>query len=230
MHCGSCVQRVEKALKEIPNVEEVKVSLEPPNAVVTMRKHLDVEELNKSFLGSRYLLQENEAANVFTDPNESSLKSYYPLFLVFIYLIGIVTIRQFINGFSFSLIMTDFMGGFFIAFSFFKLLDLRGFAASYSSYDIITKRWLTFGYIYPFIELTLGIGFLFFPSFNPLYFTTLLVMSVSIVGVLQSIASKREIKCACLGTVFNLPMGTVTIIEDGLMIAMSAMMILTKMI
>jgi hypothetical protein len=51
-------------------------------------------------------------------------------------------------------------------------------------------------------------------------------MSVSIIGVLKSLLNKRAIRCACLGTVFNLPMGTVTVIEDGLMIAMSLLMIL----
>lgn len=49
---------------------------------------------------------------------------------------------------------------------------------------------------------------------------TLALMSVSIIGVLQS-----KIQCACLGAVFNLPMSTVTIIEDGLMITMSLAML-----
>ena len=51
---------------------------------------------------------------------------------------------------------------------------------------------------------------------------TLLVMSVSSVGVIQCLVNKRKIRCACLGTVFNLPMSTVTLVEDGLMIVMAA--------
>jgi hypothetical protein len=54
-------------------------------------------------------------------------------------------------------------------------------------------------------------------------------MTVSIIGVLQSVLSKRKIKCACLGDVFNLPMSTITIIEDALMIAMSGIMLLTML-
>ena len=54
-------------------------------------------------------------------------------------------------------------------------------------------------------------------------------MSISIIGVLQSVLNKKKIQCACLGAVFNLPMSTVTIIEDALMIVMSGIMIL-KMI
>ena len=55
---------------------------------------------------------------------------------------------------------------------------------------------------------------------------TLIVMSVSIIGVLQSLANKKKIRCACLGAVFNLPMSTITIIEDALMIGMSFVMLL----
>ena len=118
------------------------------------------------------------------------------------------------------------MAGFFLVFSFFKLLDLQSFAASYSSYDVIAKKWFTWGYIYPFIELTLGILFLL--NYHPVLtnLTTLVVMGVSSIGVIQSLMNKRKIKCACLGAVFNLPMSTVTLIEDMLMVVMSGMMLL----
>jgi hypothetical protein len=121
--------------------------------------------------------------------------------------------------------MQNFMAAFFLVFSFFKLLDIKGFAESYSTYDIIAKKWLGWGYVYAFIELGLGIAYLV--KFNSLITNgvTLAVMSVSIIGVLQSVLNKRKIKCACLGAVFNLPMSTVTIIEDALMIGMSTAML-----
>jgi hypothetical protein len=72
----------------------------------------------------------------------------------------------------------------------------------------------------------LGIAFL--TGFNPLTTNsvTFLVMSISIIGVLQSVLNKKKIQCACLGAIFNLPMSTVTIIEDALMIIMSGLMII----
>ena len=122
--------------------------------------------------------------------------------------------------------MRHFMAGFFLTFSFFKLLNLKGFADTYLMYDVIARRIPAWGYIYAYIELALGIAFLV--NFNPLITlsVTLLVMSVSIIGVLQTVLNKRKIQCACLGAVFNLPMSTVTIIEDALMIVMSGVMIL----
>lgn len=80
-------------------------------------------------------------------------------------------------------------------------------------------------YLYAFIELALGITYA--TNFEPLLtnIITVVVMSVSIIGVLQAVLNKRTIQCACLGAVFNLPMSTVTIIEDALMIAMSTVML-----
>ena len=92
-------------------------------------------------------------------------------------------------------------------------------------YDIVAKKWSGWGYVYAFTELALGLAFL--TGFNPMLtnIVTFIVMTVSIAGVLQSVLNKRKIKCACLGAVFNLPMSTVTIIEDGLMILMSVLML-----
>ena len=117
------------------------------------------------------------------------------------------------------------MAGFFIVFSFFKLLDLNGFADSYAMYDIVAIRIKAYGFIYPFIELALGLAYL--TGFNPIFtnWSTLIVMGVSVIGVVQSVMNRRKIRCACLGAVFNLPMSTVTIIEDLLMIVMAATML-----
>jgi hypothetical protein len=73
----------------------------------------------------------------------------------------------------------------------------------------------------------LGLGVAYLTAFAPLATNaiTLVVMGVSAVGVAKAIAAKRKIQCACLGTVFNLPMSKVTLIEDGLMILMAAAML-----
>jgi len=117
------------------------------------------------------------------------------------------------------------MAGFFLSFSFFKVLNLRGFADSYATYDIIAKRWKPYAFIYAFMELGLGVAFL--TGFYPLFTNsaTFIVMSISVIGVLQSVLNKKNIRCACLGDIFKIPMSTVTIIEDGLMISMSLFMI-----
>ena len=91
----------------------------------------------------------------------------------------------------------------------------------------IAKQFRSWGYIYAFIELGLGIAYAI--NFNPIITNavTSVVMTISIVGVLQSVLNKRKIQCACLGAVFNLPMSTVTIIEDAFMIVMSVLMLIS---
>ena len=122
--------------------------------------------------------------------------------------------------------MQHFMAGFFLVFSFFKLLNLKGFAESYVMYDVVAKKFSFWAYSYAFVEVGLGISYLL--NYNPLVTNacTFVVMSISIIGVLQSVFDNKKIQCACLGAVFNLPMSTVTIIEDALMIVMSGYMIL----
>jgi hypothetical protein len=149
--------------------------------------------------------------------------TYRPILLLFGYITAVALIGATVSGsWNAAAAMRIFMSGFFLSFSFFKLLNLSAFAKSYAMYDIVGRRWAAWGYVYAFVELGLGVAFAVnvFPFYTNL--VTLIVMSVSIVGVLQSVLNKRKIKCACLGAVFNLPMSTVTIIEDALMIGMSA--------
>lgn len=156
--------------------------------------------------------------------------TYKPLLLVMAFIVGGVVLVQINNGVAqkgidWMLAMNTFMGGFFIVFSFFKLLDVQAFADSYSMYDVLARAWRGWGVVYPFVELTLGVAYLTQSVPLATNLVTLAVMSVSIVGVIQSRLNKRAIQCACLGAVFNLPMSSVTIIEDGVMLAMSAWML-----
>ncbi len=89
-------------------------------------------------------------------------------------------------------------------------------------YDVVARRLPVYGFAYPFIEVALGAAYIAGIQPTAVNLTTLVVMSVSIIGVIQSVLQKRRSRCACLGTVFNLPMSTLTLVEDGLMIAMAA--------
>ena len=51
-------------------------------------------------------------------------------------------------------------------------------------------------------------------------------MFVGLIGVSKSVIQKSKIQCACLGTVFNLPMSYITIIENGIMLSMALFMLL----
>ena len=231
MTCNGCVAKVKSELLKSGDITKADVQLEYPQATITMQKHIPVEALQAALnKAGNYTITEADGGMHPTIGVENNLwfNTYKPILLVFAYITGITVLIEIVRGgFVWETWMQNFMAAFFLVFSFFKLLDLKGFAESYFSYDIIAKRWMGWGYVYGFIELILGLAFVV--RFNPVITNsvTFVVMIISIIGVLQSVLNKRKIKCACLGAVFNLPMSTITIIEDGLMIAMSAIMLIT---
>lgn len=226
MTCANCEAKVKSAFLSLPDIENAEVSKATGTATITMTKHIALSELQKAIgeKGNYKITAEHHSETA--EQAKSWLETYKPILLIFAYITSITLLVQFNNHHFMAMQwMQHFMAGFFLTFSFFKLLNLSGFAESYAMYDVIAKRIPVWGYIYAFTELALGIAYLI--NFNPLVTNTVtfLVMSVSIIGVLQSVLNKKKIQCACLGAVFNLPMSTVTIIEDALMIAMSGAMI-----
>lgn len=231
MTCANCVENVKRRLTEVPGIINAIVSLHPPRASLEMTKHVSTSELQEALKPTKFEIKDLSAEPEVHQPvkdeeTQGFLNTYKPIILVFAYILGVTLIAEWTQGnFEVMRWMRHFMAGFFLVFSFFKLLDLPAFAASYSTYDVLAKRWFGWGYVYPLVELSLGA--LFLVNFQPLYtnLATFFVMALSSIGVIKSLMEKRKIKCACLGAVFNLPMSTVTLIEDLLMVAMSGLMI-----
>jgi len=226
MTCLSCEEKVKKALELVNEITNVAVSKDENVATITMTKHVALTDLQNA-LDSKYQISAINN-NKINEQARSWFETYKPIVLIFFYISLVTILIQNTNHhFDYMQAMQHFMAGFFLVFSFFKMLNLKGFAESYRMYDVLARKIPTWGYVYAFLELGLGISYLL--NFNPLVtnFITFIVMSVSIIGVLQSVLNKKKIQCACLGSVFNLPMSTVTIIEDGLMIVMSLAMLLS---
>ena len=228
MTCSGCEEKVKTNLLMLPDVIGAEISKEMQTAVITTDKNLSLAALQQALGGfsSQYQISVGQSGKTAGQAG-SFFQTYKPVLTLFGYIFLVSVVASLQNGtLNEMLFMRVFMGGFFLSFSFFKLINLKGFAKSYAMYDIIAKRLPAWGYIYALLELGLGIAFL--TNFNPLLtnWITLTVMGVSIIGVLESVLNKRKIQCACLGTVFNLPMSTLTIIEDFLMIAMSGIMLL----
>ena len=228
MTCTGCEAKVKNSLLLLLDITAVEVSKENNTATIRMEEHIDLNTLQQALnrTGDKYkitALQHSETA----EQTKSWFATYKPLLLIFVFITFLSFFSaQMNNQIHWMHFMRNFMAGFFLTFSFFKFLDLKGFAESYAMYDIIAKRFKLWGYIYAFTELALGIAFLI--DFNPFItnLTAIVVMAISIIGVVQSIMNKSKIQCVCLGAVFKLPMSTVTIIEDGLMIVMSIIMLL----
>ena len=248
LHCSSCVRKVEQALK--PFADAVKVTLEPMQVqLIGLKSHASFEAMANAVaeIGDYRLESNQQSIQKLTPVTDAKkqitvkdrwmnwLKSYKPLLLIVVFILGasvLVQLGQHAEhsmGFaavSGSETMRYFMAGFFLVFAFFKLLDLRAFADAYAGYDLLSARWHGWGYVYPFVELALGMAYL--SNFKPFFtaWVTLAVMGFSSVGVILAVMRKSSIRCACLGTVFQLPMSTVTIVEDIGMVAMAVLMLM----
>lgn len=145
--------------------------------------------------------------------------TYKPLIIILLFC-GFLSALH--SDFAVHHFMDSFMGYFFIFLALFKFFDLKGFVDGFSTYDLITKRLRAYGYAYPFIEFCLGIAYLI--KFDPflINWITVVVMTVSGSGVLKSVYSGQKPKCACLGTVLNVPLSTVSVLENFGMGGMAA--------
>lgn len=229
--CGSCVAKVKAALEHVAGVTQAGVTLSPPVATVTMGAHIRTATLAKAVSAAgAYTLSDVEGRATAMEASAAVAEeknSFLPIYLIFGYVAGVATIVQLVRGgFDPMAWMGHFMAGFFLVFSFFKLLDVRGFAEGYSTYDVVAKRIPAYGLVYPFIELSLGIAYLMAPMSVITNAITLLVMGVSSIGVVQQVLKNAPFQCACLGTIFKLPLSKVTLVEDLLMVGMSAVMLL----
>lgn len=231
LSCNNCVAKVTATLA--PFVDKIEVTLKPPQIKLSGQA-LDVETLNAALknVGNYAIGAEIVETNIDnktitnTETAPATLATYKPLILVFAYILLVTLAVEVLHGeLILHRFMPHFMAGFFLIFSFFKMLDLTGFASSYVMYDVLAKKLPAYAYIYPFIEL--GLGILYLLGYRPVLVNsiTLIVMGFSSIGVILAVSNKQKIRCACLGTGFNLPMTTVTIIEDLLMAAMSAWML-----
>ena len=121
MTCDGCRTSVEDKLNALPEVEKASVNLETSEAIIEMSNHISTEQL-RMVLSDKYSISEK---NIFKttsssiDKEKSDLHQLFPLFLIFAYIIIASALLNKnpwdINGF-----MLDFMGLFYVVFSFFN--------------------------------------------------------------------------------------------------------------
>ncbi len=231
MTCKGCKASVENSLSALPNVSEVNVNLKAEEATIKMKSHIALETL-QDVISDKYKISEHKETNVFNtvssndDAQKNELKQLFPLFLILGYIL-IASILLNKSTWNLQNFMLDFMGLFYIVFSFFKLLDLKGFPQSFRMYDPLAKAIPAYGWVYPFIEVALGLMFLMRFQINVALVVTLIVLGITTIGVTKTLFSKKTIQCACLGTALKLPMTKATFIENSIMIIMAIVM-LTK--
>ena len=224
MTCSGCEQTVTQALQGVKSVIRANVSLENETATIEIKNNIRIEDLQKSLPEKYQIEKENQGQPLSSSKATSYLADLYPLFLILFY----ITISSAIMSWNktFDSFMMDFMGLFFIVFSFFKFLDYKNFPNSFSMYDPLAKNISIYGWIYPFIETFLGLMFIFRIQIFLSLVLTIIFLGITTIGVIKVLTNKEEIQCACLGTAIKLPMTIATLIENGIMIIMAIITII----
>tara|TARA_B100001057_G_scaffold496225_1_gene597128 strand:+ start:366 stop:1052 length:687 start_codon:yes stop_codon:yes gene_type:complete len=214
MTCQKCENYIIEKISSLPGVTDVTVKLKEGKVLVLSERNI-IEQNIQDVIGDKYMIKyDSDIIKL------EKLKALKPLFLIFIYLIfGTYYLNM--HNLSLNKVMIDFMGLFFIVFSFFKFLDYSTFPKSFSKYDPIAVKSKLYARLYPFIELLLGLCFLFNFKIKIISFITLSILSITTIGITKSLVKKNQIECACLGTSMKLPMTEATLIENLIMILMS---------
>ncbi len=133
-------------------------------------------------------------------------------------------------GSPFSALALQWFGGFSMAIlALLKLQDIGKFSTMFLNYDLLAKRWVPYGVLYPFAEGLAGVlmvadalDWLSIPI-------ALFIGTVGAVSVFKAVyIDRRDLKCACVGGSSNVPLGFVSLTENLGMIAMAIWM-LTRM-
>jgi hypothetical protein len=122
-------------------------------------------------------------------------------------------------------LMHAYMGVFLTVFALLKLFSPSGFADGFGMYDLLAKRARAYGYVYPYLELALGLAYLSF--FLPIatYLATIALFVFGAVGVIMALREGLDIDCPCMGNILSVPLSTVTLTEDFGMAAMAAILL-----
>lgn len=166
--------------------------------------------------------------NVLSHGEENSYRPLVVIIGLILVVVAALSYRDLLVGiFNLRQTIEYFMIGFFLVFSGFKLLDLEGFAQGYSTYDLLAQKVFTYGYVYPFIELLFALAMIVGWQTNFILIAEVVVMGFSGIGVLIKVLKKEKFQCACLGTIFKLPLTSVTLVEDFGMALLAVLLLIS---
>jgi len=228
MTCDNCKQKITSALGSLSGITQIEINREKGQAEISMSEHVQTLVMQEvlTSLGDYSISMDMGTSMKQVAEKKNHMKDLIPLFVIVGSILLFSVIITLSMGQNFTFGMRMFMGGFFLVFGLLKMMKLKDFAIAYKEYDIVARNSSIYAHTYPFIELSLGV--LYFTNTLPFFTNTLtiIVMGIGAIGVYIKLRKKEEIPCACLGTVFKVPMTWVTLIEDMLMVVMAIIMLI----
>ena len=195
--CNKCIDEVLNDLKTNKELNLIEINFNEKQLKVSSTKKLTKEKM-QSYLKPKYKLTEITKKENLNKISLNKIQQLYPLFLILTYILISSLILNY-NNLVINDFILDFMGQFFIIFSFFKFLNLRGFKNSFKIYDPLAKKFNFYGWTYPIIETLVGISFLMRFEYQIFAYVSILILTPTTIGVIKTLNREEKIKCACLG-------------------------------
>ena len=118
-----------------------------------------------------------------------------------------------------------FIGLSMVVLALLKLQDVEKFSAMFLNYDLLSRRWVPYASLYPFLEGLAGVLML---SDRLTWLSVPIALFIGVEGAVSVFKAvyidKRELKCACVGGSSNVPLGFVSLTENLMMVAMAIWM------
>jgi hypothetical protein len=155
------------------------------------------------------------------ESEKQGITKYLPLLIitVFSFILSLLVMK------SSDELMYRSMGFFLCFFSLFKWIDVKGFMEGFKEYDLMSRAFPPYLYVYPVLESILGFLYVGVIAVNIANFILISVMAINAISVIFALIKKKKIDCACLGTVIKLPLTVVSLYEIFLMLVMAFIMI-----
>lgn len=161
---------------------------------------------------------------------EPSRKENAKLIGIFVFLILSATLMGTLDGFNGLEWIRWFMGGFMIIFGGLKLVGIEVFIKVFPLYDLIAKRFPPYKYIYPLLQVFLGMLFIagIFIMFRDI--ATILIGLSGLIGMIQIVSRRGPIRLSYLGTILRLRFSTVTLLENTIMVTLGILMLVAELL
>ena len=182
----------------------------------------------QTWIGDERIGGYTELAAHFGNPVEKEGTSYQPVAALFgmmaVMALGAAWVA---TGQPLSILTAEW----FVSFSmcglaYLKLRDVESFSTMFLNYDLLAKRWVPYGYIYPFAEGLAGVLMTAHILNVVSVPVALIIGTIGAVSVFKAVyIDKRELKCACVGGDSNVPLGFVSLTENLFMIGMAIWML-----
>ncbi|WP_353890429.1 glutaredoxin [uncultured Aliiroseovarius sp.] len=194
----------------------------------------DVDETPQAFIDGKRIggysdLKEHFGYRVLGEDDTS----YQPVIAIFAAtaLMALAIVLNLYDGFPILTWLKWFFATSMVALAIQKLRDVEAFVNGFLGYDLLARRYVPYGYAYPFAELYTGVGMMGLIGTGSalIWLVAPVGMFIGTIGAISVIKAvyvdKRELTCACVGGGSNVPLGAISLTENLVMLGMGVWML-----